>query len=381
MSIVSKDTKLSPITIPPIFLIIISPVSLTAGWLVQFPMHIFLKRSWEDDEEEVSTKLHFFNALNTPLQLLMFPEGADLTAKSKAKSDAFAESKNLPKYDYVLHPRTKGFIYSVATLKKAGLDSIIDITIAYPDVLPKTEIEFLKGKIPREIHFYIERFPLKDIPESEEGLALWCQERWKIKEKRLKFFYENRRFPASCDTGHFSNLSVYELSNFAAVEGFNVGNGDNSHVGIGNGNSGHVANGNGIKSYVANSVPDELNHERASPSSHRQPDGPTNLSQICPSNGTRTGNGSPLQPIPKRDDGHPGSYPILSMRNGLLFALLLFLAVVGTGVYMTIFHFSFYLMTGIPGLLYMIYHGNICRGIDYNELARHTETIRKAQCH
>ena len=346
-------------------------------------MHIFLKRSWEDDEEEVSTKLHFFNALNTPLQLLMFPEGADLTAKSKAKSDAFAESNSLPKYDYVLHPRTKGFIYSVATLKKAGLDSIIDITIAYPDVLPKTEIEFFKGKIPREIHFYIERYPLKDVPESEEGLALWCQERWKIKEKRLKFFYENRRFPASCDTGDFSNLSAFELSNFAAVEGFNVGNGDNGHVGIGNGNSGQVANGNGIKSYVANgnSVPDKLNRERASPISHHQPGGPTNLSQVYPSNGTQTGNGSPPQPIPKCDDGDPGSYPILSMRNGLLFALLLFLAVVGTGVYMTIFHFSFYLMTGIPGLLYMIYHGNVCRGIDYNELALHTEAICKAQCH
>jgi lysocardiolipin and lysophospholipid acyltransferase len=286
------------------------------GWLVQFPMHIFLNRNWEADKEEVSTKLHFFNALNYPLQLLMFPDGADLTAKSKARSDAFATSHNLPKYDYLLHPHTKGFTYSVSTLKKSGLDSIVDITIAYPDVLPKTEIDFIKGRIPREIHYYIEHHSLKNLPDNEEGLAQWLQERWKEKEERLKYFYENRHFPspASIENGHSNGI---QNGNGA----FGVDRGAHTNNGI------HLKNGNSLAS---------------------------------------------------KENSDPGCYP-LGTRNGLLWAVLLYLVIVGGGVYMTIFHFSFYLVTGIPGLLYMVYIGLINRGIDYHELSLHLKKISRAK--
>ena len=127
-------------------------------------MHIFLHRNWEQDKEEISNKLHYMNLLKCPIQLLTFPDGGDLNFRSKSKSDQFAEKNNLQKYDYVLQPKTKGFTHSAAILKKAGLDSIFDITIAYPDALPKTEVDFYNGVIPREVNYYIERFNINDLP-------------------------------------------------------------------------------------------------------------------------------------------------------------------------------------------------------------------------
>ena len=41
-------------------------------------------------------------------QILLFPEGTNLTPNTIAKSNQFAEKKNLAKYNHVLHPRTAG---------------------------------------------------------------------------------------------------------------------------------------------------------------------------------------------------------------------------------------------------------------------------------
>ena len=69
-----------------------------------------------------------------------------------------------------------------------------DVTIAYPDSLAKTELDFLKGVIPREIQFHIKSYDDKAIPEDDEGLAQWCKDRWKEKEERLKNFYTHGKF-------------------------------------------------------------------------------------------------------------------------------------------------------------------------------------------
>lgn len=180
-----------------------------------------MHRKWEEDEEEMSTKLHFFNAVNYPLQLLLFPGGGDLTESSKAKSDLFAESNGLPKYDYVLHPRTRGFVFAVATLKKARLDSIVDITVGYPDQIPLTEVHFLLGTIPREVHYYVERFAVADLPNTEAGLAEWCREQWRVKEERLRYFYQHRHFPrteppTSHGNGTMSLSNGHSVSSVAA---------------------------------------------------------------------------------------------------------------------------------------------------------------------
>ncbi|MGH0153362.1 UNVERIFIED_CONTAM: hypothetical protein FKN15_040959 [Acipenser sinensis] len=89
------------------------------GWAMQVASFIFIHRKWEDDQRHVEAMLEYFCAIREPLQLLIFPEGTDLTANTRARSDVFAEKNGLQKYKYVLHPRTTGFTFIVESLRKA----------------------------------------------------------------------------------------------------------------------------------------------------------------------------------------------------------------------------------------------------------------------
>ncbi|XP_041109083.1 lysocardiolipin acyltransferase 1-like [Polyodon spathula] len=160
------------------------------GWAMQVASFIFIHRKWEDDRRHVGAMLEYFCDIREPLQLLIFPEGTDLTANTRARSDVFAEKNGLQKYEYVLHPRTTGFTFIVESLRKGdNLDAVHDITVAYPQNIPQTERHLVTGQFPREIHFHVQRYPVKALPEGTTELQDWCQERWWEKEQRLRDFY------------------------------------------------------------------------------------------------------------------------------------------------------------------------------------------------
>ncbi|RXM37307.1 Lysocardiolipin acyltransferase 1 [Acipenser ruthenus] len=70
-----------------------------------------------------------------------------------------------------------------------NLDAVHDITVAYPQNIPQTERYLVTGQFPREIHFHVQRYPVKALPEGTAELQDWCQERWREKEQRLRDFY------------------------------------------------------------------------------------------------------------------------------------------------------------------------------------------------
>lgn len=152
---------------------------------------LFIKRSWEKDEAEFRDKLNYHNCLSSPCQLLLFPEGGDLSHKSRAKSHTFADQNGLPRYNYCLHPRTKGFTYIVNKMREEGLDAIYDITIGFPDTLPKTEVDFVNGTMPQHIDFHVKSYEDSVVPRDPEELGTWCEDRWKEKEEFLHDYYSN----------------------------------------------------------------------------------------------------------------------------------------------------------------------------------------------
>ncbi|XP_063040604.1 lysocardiolipin acyltransferase 1 isoform X2 [Engraulis encrasicolus] len=162
------------------------------GWAMQVASFIFIQRRWEEDRSHMANMLRYFCNIREPLQLLLFPEGTDLTDNTRARSDDFAEKNRLPKYEYVLHPRTTGFTFIVNTLRQGdNLDAVHDITVAYPKNIPQTERHLVLGLFPREIHFDVRRYPISSLPPAgdSEALQAWCQERWAEKERRLRDFY------------------------------------------------------------------------------------------------------------------------------------------------------------------------------------------------
>lgn len=66
--------------------------------------------------------------------------------------------------------------------------------MAYPQNIPQTEKHLLYGNFPKEIHFHVCRYPVESLPASREDLQIWCQKRWEEKEKRLRQFYEGKKY-------------------------------------------------------------------------------------------------------------------------------------------------------------------------------------------
>ena len=162
---------------------------------MQYACHIFVTRRWEDDEKEFKKKLFYYNAVDLPVQLLLFPEGGDLTSRSKAKSDSYADTNGLQRYEYCLHPRARGFLYIMEALRSGRLDAVYDVTVGYPDALAKTEADFARGDcIPREIHYNVQHYKAEDLPTDEQELTQWLSDRWKEKEKTLELFYTHKQF-------------------------------------------------------------------------------------------------------------------------------------------------------------------------------------------
>ncbi len=49
------------------------------GWTMGLAMFIFLHRKWSKDQENISNIIDYFCNDSFPVQLLMFPEGTDLS--------------------------------------------------------------------------------------------------------------------------------------------------------------------------------------------------------------------------------------------------------------------------------------------------------------
>ena len=74
------------------------------------------------------------------------------------------------------------------------LDAVYDVTIAYPDTKPDTEMTLIQGDMPSQVNMHIVRHPLPSLPSTYVGLEKWLEETWKTKETALDQFYNNPNF-------------------------------------------------------------------------------------------------------------------------------------------------------------------------------------------
>lgn len=159
---------------------------------VQF---IFLSRKWAVDEKQIKDSLSYFMETDYPIQLLFFPEGTDLSPSNREKSHRYANENGLQKYDYVLHPRTKGFSLCLQELRKGKIPpTVVNISVGYIGTMPQNESDISGGNWPTEIHFFAEQVASVDIPEDEKSIAQWLGKCWEKKESQLKKFYKNNKF-------------------------------------------------------------------------------------------------------------------------------------------------------------------------------------------
>ena len=165
------------------------------GWAMQQALFLFLRRNWENDKLHFHRYLNYFIDTKRPIQLLIFPEGTDYCENTKNCSDAFAKKNDLQVYEYVLHPRTRGFAEAVGILRRNGtVKSVLDITVGYPVNTPEGLRSLVKGNYPHQVHFDVKCHSIESLPEESDALQDWCKCLWAEKEKRLGDFYQKGKF-------------------------------------------------------------------------------------------------------------------------------------------------------------------------------------------
>ena len=106
---------------------------------------IFLHRKWAQDELYIRRTLRFFADHRYPLQLLLFPEGTDLSPTNREKDRDYAEKNGLEVYQHVLHPRSLGFVSCVQEMSWKGPVAVCDITVGYLGGIAQNESDLLAG--------------------------------------------------------------------------------------------------------------------------------------------------------------------------------------------------------------------------------------------
>ena len=165
------------------------------GWCMQAARHIFLARRWDADEKAMTEALmRMAGSPDEPFALLMFPEGTDLSPKNIAKSQEFAQKGGLPLLEHVLYPRTRGFLHTLSTLRRAAhpVETVYDVTIAYEGHVPTSESALVSGTVPSAVHAHVTAYPVATLPHDDAGLEAWLKARFEAKEEILAQFYAAR---------------------------------------------------------------------------------------------------------------------------------------------------------------------------------------------
>lgn len=96
---------------------------------------IFLSRKWEADGPQLQRSIGELSepGKRTPMWLLIFPEGTNISKRSMAISQKWAAKNDLVQFENVLLPRSRGLQAILAGLAD-GVGSLYDCTIAYEDI-------------------------------------------------------------------------------------------------------------------------------------------------------------------------------------------------------------------------------------------------------
>eukprot|EP00939_MAST-03C_sp_MAST-3C-sp1_P003055 g3055.t1 len=178
------------------------------GWAMQCFRFIFLSRSskyWDRDKAYVSSVLQSFGNVYPDLRLLVFPEGTDLSVSNIEKGKKWAKKNGLSTdRKYTLHPRTKGFVHLVQTMRSTSQEifHVEDLTIAYVDRGERpSEKSIGKGTLPQKVIVRSVRYAESALPKSDDGLEQWLRARFEEKEKLLAAFYNGSSTRSSIPSG------------------------------------------------------------------------------------------------------------------------------------------------------------------------------------
>lgn len=134
--------------------------------------------------------------------LISYSEATRYTPEKYEEARSWCKKNDKPLPKHLLYPRVKGFVTTVQHLRKAAhMTAVYDLTIAYskghkflsaPSMWETLSLSNLSQVRGYKFEVHVERFELKSLPETDDGLATWLEQRWLAKgdwleEKRMSW--------------------------------------------------------------------------------------------------------------------------------------------------------------------------------------------------
>ena len=172
------------------------------GLIMYSSTAIKLFRNWEKDKDNLVNQINKIETgPNSNKQfIIIFPEGTRLTSKKLEECQNFSKSNNLPVYDNLLVPKSKGLHFLVNHLNKTNkLGRIWDLTLAIPKFLGKSAyVNDVFGKPLGPVYGMIKELKIDFDIQDSELFKSWLLEKWKIKDDFLnnynKYIYKKLEF-------------------------------------------------------------------------------------------------------------------------------------------------------------------------------------------
>lgn len=170
------------------------PVIGLAWWGLDFPFmkryskKVLEKRPHLRGKDLETTRKACEKFKLTPVSVMNFLEGTRITPEKHARQDA--------PYDNLLKPKAGGIAFVLAAMD-GRIDTMLDVTIAYPDGIPSAW-DFLCGRV----HHIIVHVQERTIPQSflhgdyrndsdyRETFQAWVRELWQEKDERMAAWLE-----------------------------------------------------------------------------------------------------------------------------------------------------------------------------------------------
>ncbi len=165
------------------------PVMGLAWWALDFP---FMRRHSEEflrkhpemrEKDRETTRKACEKFALIPTSVMNFLEGTRFTKSKHAKQQS--------PYRYLLKPKAGGIALALDALG-AKFDSILDVTIVYPQGIP-TFMDFMTGRVQRVI-VRVRKIPVPQAlvtgnygedPEFRKAFSEWVQQLWREKDAQI----------------------------------------------------------------------------------------------------------------------------------------------------------------------------------------------------
>jgi len=158
------------------------------GLIMYASQDVKLNRNWEQDKEILGKQLDKIKTNDKKQVIIIFPEGTRLSEQKLKEGQLFSQSNNLPVYDNLMVPKSKGLWFIVNHLSKSGkLGRIWDTTLIFPNFIKKSiKSSDIFGKPLGDIKTVWREVKLDENFEDQDGFKKWLINLWVTKDSLIK---------------------------------------------------------------------------------------------------------------------------------------------------------------------------------------------------